>query len=119
MAADCQATGKPIEAMPAPRCAARLGCRAGPPVGLGVDRLDYTKGILERLRAVERLLELHPEWIGRFTFVQIAAPTPLVARRVPAVRGQVRAPAAQINDALRQGGYEPVRLKIEHHEPDR
>ncbi len=44
-------------------------------IGIGVDRLDYTKGILERLRAVERLLELHPEMIGRFTFIQIAAPS--------------------------------------------
>ncbi|HEX5545105.1 MAG TPA: trehalose-6-phosphate synthase, partial [Nitrospira sp.] len=43
-------------------------------VGLGVERLDYTKGILERFMAVERLLELQPEWIGKFTFVQIAAP---------------------------------------------
>ncbi len=44
-------------------------------VGVGVDRLDYTKGIDERLRAVECLLETHPEWVGRFTFIQIAAPT--------------------------------------------
>jgi hypothetical protein len=44
-------------------------------VGVGVDRFDYTKGIEERLRAVEQLLERAPEWIGRFTFVQIAAPT--------------------------------------------
>ena len=43
-------------------------------LGLGVDRLDYTKGIIERLRAIERLLELNQDWIGRFTFVQIAAP---------------------------------------------
>ena len=44
-------------------------------LGIGVDRLDYTKGIVERFRAIERLLELNPSWVGRFTFVQIAAPT--------------------------------------------
>ena len=49
-------------------------------LALGVDGFDYTKGILERLHAVERLLEKHPEWIGRFTFVQIAAPTRSIAR---------------------------------------
>jgi trehalose-6-phosphate synthase len=44
-------------------------------IALGVDRLDYTKGIVERIRAVEHLFERHPQWIGRLTFVQIAAPT--------------------------------------------
>jgi trehalose 6-phosphate synthase len=53
----------------------RLGVGADVRVGVGIDRLDYTKGILERFHAVGRLLETHPEWVGRFTFVQIAAPT--------------------------------------------
>src|SRR5690606_41097716 len=44
-------------------------------LGVGVDRLDYTKGIEERLLAVERLLERIPEYRGRFTFVQLAAPS--------------------------------------------
>ena len=54
---------------------ARLGLAPDQRLAVGVDRFDYTKGILERLRAVERLLEKHPEWIGRFVFVEIAAPT--------------------------------------------
>ena len=48
---------------------------AGALLGVGVDRLDYTKGIEERLLAVERLLERYPEFRGRFTFVQLAAPS--------------------------------------------
>ncbi|HEY6866692.1 MAG TPA: trehalose-6-phosphate synthase [Candidatus Eisenbacteria bacterium] len=44
-------------------------------IGLGVDRLDYTKGIPERLEAVERLFEKHPEWIGRLALIQIAVPS--------------------------------------------
>ena len=44
-------------------------------IGLGVDRLDYTKGIIERFRSIERLLEKFPQWIGKFSFVQIAAPS--------------------------------------------
>src|SRR5687767_387373 len=60
-------------------CRAAVRARHGLPsdhaIGIGVDRLDYTKGLEERFRAVERFLELHPEWIGKFTFVQIAAPT--------------------------------------------
>src|SRR5437660_819966 len=44
-------------------------------IGIGVDRMDYTKGILERFGAIERLLELRPEFIDRFVFIQIAART--------------------------------------------
>jgi trehalose-6-phosphate synthase len=57
----------------------RLGlqdCR----VGLGVDRLDYTKGILERFEALERLFEKHPEWQGRFAFIQIGVPSRIELR---------------------------------------
>ena len=44
-------------------------------LGVGVDRMDYTKGIEERLLAVERFLERFPDYLGRFTFVQLAAPS--------------------------------------------
>ena len=41
----------------------------------GVDRLDYTKGIPDRLKAFERLLERHPEWRGSVTMLQVGAPS--------------------------------------------
>jgi trehalose 6-phosphate synthase len=47
------------------------GCQ----LGLGVDRIDYTKGIPERLRALDRLWELHPEMRERFTFLLVATPS--------------------------------------------
>jgi trehalose 6-phosphate synthase len=94
---------------------ARLGVSPGHLVGLGVDRLDYTKGIVERLLAVERLFELHPEWIGRFTFVQIAAPSRSSLDEYQRFEAQVRATAAQINVRFGTGAYEPVRMLIEHH----
>ena len=53
----------------------RLGLGAQVRLGVGVDRLDYTKGILERFMAIERLLELEPRWIGNFSFLQVAAPS--------------------------------------------
>lgn len=87
-------------------------------IGLGVDRLDYTKGILERLRAVERLLELHPEMIGRFTFIQIAAPSRSALEDYQLLDTQVRSLAAHINTRFSKGSYQPVCLKIEHHEPE-
>ncbi|MHB9098072.1 MAG: alpha,alpha-trehalose-phosphate synthase (UDP-forming) [Syntrophales bacterium] len=87
-------------------------------IGLGVDRLDYTKGILERLRAVELLLELHPEMIGRFTFIQLAAPSRSILEDYQALDTRVRSLAARINERFSRGSYQPVCLRIEHHEPE-
>lgn len=87
-------------------------------IGLGVDRLDYTKGILERLRAVESLLENHPEMIGRFSFVQIAAPSRSVLEEYQAFEARVRALSTHINQRFSSGAYQPVYLKVEHHEPE-
>lgn len=87
-------------------------------IGLGVDRLDYTKGILERLRAVERLLEMHPEIIGRFSFIQIAAPSRSTLEDYQLLDAQVRCLAESINTRFANGSYQPVYLKIEHHNPE-
>ncbi|MEQ8214462.1 MAG: trehalose-6-phosphate synthase, partial [Smithellaceae bacterium] len=87
-------------------------------IGLGVDRLDYTKGILERLRAVERLLEIHPEIVGRFSFIQIAAPSRSTLEDYQLLDAQVRSLAANINARFASGSYQPVYLKIEHHNPE-
>jgi trehalose 6-phosphate synthase len=86
-------------------------------VGIGVDRLDYTKGILERFLAVERLLELYPQWIGKFTFIQIAAPTRSTIEHYQQFESQVRAMALRINNKFSSDGYVPICLKVEHHEP--
>ncbi len=86
-------------------------------LGLGVDRLDYTKGILERLRAVECLLETHPDMVGRFCLIQIAAPSRSVLEEYRAFESRVRALAEQINAKFSRDGYQPIHLKVEHHEP--
>jgi len=86
-------------------------------LGVGVDRLDYTKGILERFRAIERLLELNPDWVGRFTFVQIAAPTRSGIDEYQFHEGQVRALAARINTRFDRRGPPPIVLKVEQHAP--
>lgn len=85
-------------------------------LGLGVDRLDYTKGILERFMAVERLLEQHPEWIGKFTFVQIAAPSRSSIDQYQNFEADVRRLADRINGRFGNGNYAPILLKIEHHD---
>ncbi len=86
-------------------------------LGIGVDRLDYTKGIVERFSAIERLLELKPEWVGRFTFVQIAAPTRSGIDEYQHHEMQVRAMATRINGRFERQGPPPIILKVEHHEP--
>src|SRR3569832_2118871 len=52
-----------------------LGLAPDALIGVSADRLDYTKGIGERLQAIDQLLEHYPEYRGRFVFVQIAAPS--------------------------------------------
>lgn len=87
-------------------------------IGIGVDRLDYTKGILERFMAVERLLELEPKWIGKFTFIQIGAPSRSTIDQYQHFQDQVQKMAARINDRFASNLYQPIQLKIEHHEPE-
>ncbi len=87
-------------------------------IGLGVDRQDYTKGILERFRAVENMLKRHPEMVGRFTFIQIAAPTRSALEDYQSFEDRVRDLADRINQRFSTGPWQPIRLKAEHHEPE-
>ncbi|MEO8738668.1 MAG: trehalose-6-phosphate synthase [Casimicrobiaceae bacterium] len=84
-------------------------------LAVGVDRMDYTKGILERFSAVERLLELHPEFIGRLVLVQIAAPSRSSLDEYQYFEGRLHALAARINSRFGRNGYTPIRLKAHHH----
>ncbi len=102
----------------------RIGVPAGQLIGLGVDRLDYTKGIVERFSAVEVMLERHPEMVGRFTFVQIAAPSRSALEEYQAFEARVRAEASRINRRFSRplagrskvDGYPAITLFIEHHD---
>jgi len=89
------------------------------PIAIGVDRLDYTKGILERFAAVERLLELDPARAGRFTLVQIAAPSRADIEDYRLFAERVRAAAERINARFAGAGAPPIVLRIAHHEPER
>lgn len=87
-------------------------------IGLGVDRLDYTKGIPERLRAIERMLELYPSMVGRFYFIQIAAPSRSTLQEYKNLEVYVRDMVEEINTRFRKGTYVPIMLRIAHHEPE-
>ena len=96
----------------------RLDLPADACLAVGVDRFDYTKGILERLNAVERLLEKWPAWIGRFVFVQIAAPTRSALDEYRGFQERIQRVAERINQRFGRPGYQPVHLIAQHHERD-
>ncbi len=96
----------------------RLGLPADLCLAVGVDRFDYTKGILERLNAVERLLEKWPAWIGRFVFVQVAAPTRSALDEYRSFQERVERVTERINARFGRPGYQPVHLLARHHEHD-
>jgi len=100
------------------RVAEREGFPNGVLIGIGVDRMDYTKGIIERFHAVEKLLETHREYVGRFVFVQIAAPTRSSLDDYRMFEEEVHALAARINARFADANVPPIRLKAEHHEPE-
>jgi trehalose 6-phosphate synthase len=90
-------------------------------LAIGVDRLDYTKGIVERMLAVERLLERHPMWLGRFSLVQIAAPTRSSLEAYSALDHRVREEARRINAWAAErapGTPPPIILLIEQHDSE-
>lgn len=96
----------------------RLKLPADHCIALGVDRLDYTKGIVERFQAVDRLLEMHPELIGRFSLLQIAAPSRSSLDEYQNLDARVRKLAHQINQRYLNSSAPPIALRIEHYDAD-
>jgi alpha,alpha-trehalose-phosphate synthase [UDP-forming] len=84
-------------------------------MGVGVDRIDYTKGILERFLAVERFLEKYPRYQGVFTFVQIGAPSRTHIKRYHDLQAEVEAEADRINWKFQSGQWKPIVLLNRQH----
>jgi trehalose 6-phosphate synthase len=76
---------------------------------LGVDRLDYSKGIPERLHAVERLLEENPEYVGKISFIQISVPSRIQIPEYYRMKQEVENAVGHINGRFSQGAWTPVR----------
>jgi trehalose 6-phosphate synthase len=77
---------------------------------VGVDRMDYTKGIVERLMAVEKLIEEHPFYLERLTMVQIAAPS---RSRIPSyieLNRKVKETVERINQRYQTAQWKPILL---------
>ena len=84
-------------------------------LGVGVDRVDYTKGILERFRALERFFELNPRYQQRFTFVQIGAPSRTDIERYRNFLEEVSSEADRINGRFQTGRWKPIVFRKKHH----
>ena len=77
-------------------------------LGVGVERVDYTKGILERFLALERLFEKYPMYVGKLTFVQIGAPSRTHIKRYHELLAEVGAEAERINWRFQTGKWRPI-----------
>jgi trehalose 6-phosphate synthase len=91
-------------------------------LGVGVDRVDYTKGILERFLAIERLLEKHATYREKFTFLQIGAPSRTHIKRYHDLLAEVESEAERINWRFQTGKWKPIvfmKRQHSHHEIQR
>ncbi len=85
-------------------------------LGIGVDRVDYTKGILERFRAIERFLLKYPPYQHQFAFVQVGAPSRTRIPRYTNFNDEVIAEAERINNQFAgPGPWRPIVLRMRHH----
>ena len=84
-------------------------------LGVGVDRIDYTKGIPERFRAIERFLDKYPEFIGKFTFVELGAPSRTHIRRYHEITAEVEETAESINWRFQAKEWKPILFLKAHH----
>ena len=88
---------------------AALGLDADTRIVIGVDRLDYTKGIPNRLRAFSRMLEERPEMHGKVVFVQISNPSRVDVPEYVRERETVERLVGEINGRYSRGAWVPVR----------
>lgn len=97
---------------------AKYGLKDNVLLGVGIERFDYTKGILDRIRAVDNLLRRHPEWRGRFTFIQAAAPSRDKLASYQALQQEAIALVEEVNARHGFDDWRPIILSVRHHEPD-
>jgi len=84
-------------------------------LGVGVDRVDYTKGILERFLAIERFLEKYPYYQGQFSFIQIGAPSRTHIKRYLDLQTEVEAETERINWRFQTDRWKPIILLKRQH----
>jgi trehalose 6-phosphate synthase len=94
----------------------RLGL-TGEILGIGIERLDYTKGIPERLRALDRFLEKNPTYHKRLVYAQVAVPSRAHIEPYKRLDDEVNRLVEEINWKWSTDSWRPIHLFKEHHEP--
>jgi trehalose 6-phosphate synthase len=94
---------------------ARLGIE-GMRVALGVERVDYTKGLPERMRAIRRFFERWPEYRRRVVFVQVASPSRSSIPRYQALQQEIHELVRTINEEIGERGWRPIIYRERHHD---
>jgi len=88
----------------------------GARIGVGVDRIDYTKGLPERFRAIARFLEKYPRYRGQFTFVQLGAPSRTHIPRYRNLIAELETLADEINWKFQTDQWKPIHFLPAHHD---
>jgi trehalose 6-phosphate synthase len=86
-------------------------------IAVGIERFDYTKGILDRIRAIDDLLTRQPEWRGKLVFIQAAAPTRSKLDAYSTLQTEAVQLAEEVNARHGRENHKPILLVIRHHEP--
>ncbi len=86
---------------------------------LGLDRLDYTKGIPQRMRAFERLLELHPEHREKVTLLQVAVPSRFQVTEYQELKREIDELVGRINGRFGTESWSPIRYLYRSVSPER
>lgn len=87
-------------------------------IALGVDRIDYTKGIIERVLAIDRFLEKYPQYKNRFVFIQLAAPSRTHIKRYHDLMGEIDELVEKKNWKYSDGYWEPIIYLKRHFSPE-
>ena len=87
-------------------------------VGVGVERIDYTKGIIERISAIDRFLEKYPDYKKKFVFIQLAAPSRTHIKRYHDLMGEIDELVEKTNWKHGDGAWKPVIYLKRHFSAD-
>jgi trehalose 6-phosphate synthase/phosphatase len=107
---DLATLGVPIPADCRTDLAARVGISSSIKLILGVERLDYIKGIPERLRAFGVFLEKNPDWRGKVCFIQIASPSRSIIPAYADIDHEVEMISHDVNQSFGHEGWQPIHI---------
>ena len=86
-------------------------------IGIGIDRLDYTKGIPHRFRALDKFLARYPEYQGRVVFFQLGEPSRIHIKRYRELNSEIDELVEEVNCKYQTGSWKPIIYVREHLSP--